>query len=92
MKKFQIAAIGMFAALGLSSTAIAQKASAPNQGMTAEQHRQMMSGDGQKKGSGNMMMKDAEMAKMMESCEKMMSMMSNHSMQMQNAPSADIKR
>lgn len=91
MKKFQIAAIGMFAALGLSSTAIAQKASAPNQGMTVKQHRQMMSGDRQK-GSGNMMMNDAEMAKMMDSCNKMMRMMSSHSMQMQKAPSADAKR
>lgn len=91
MKKFQIAAIGMFAALGLSSTAIAQKASAPNQGMTVKQHRQMMSGASQK-GSGSMMMKDAEMAKMMESCEKMMGMMNHHSMQMQKAPSADAKR
>lgn len=73
MKNFKIAAVGMVAALGLATTALAQQSSGSMPGMTAEQHRQMMSGNSKKGDTG--MMTDAQMSQMMAHCEKMMSMM-----------------
>lgn len=70
MNSLKIAAIGMVAVLGLATTAMAQS-SESMPGMTAEQHRQMMSG-GDRKAEGGMMMNNAEMAQMMDRCEKMM--------------------
>lgn len=74
MKSVKIAAFGIVAALGLASTAMAQQSGGSMPGMTAEQHRQMMSG-GDQKGKGGMMMNHAQMAQMMDRCEKMMKMM-----------------
>jgi|GEM_PF-2279495 len=74
MKSLKIAAFGMIAVLGLATTAVAQQSSGSMPGMTAEQHRQMMSGQDQK-GKGGMMMNHADMAQMMDRCEKMMKQM-----------------
>ena len=78
MNSLKIAAFGMVAALGLATTAVAQQASGSMPGMTAEQHRQMMS-RGDQKGQGGMMMKNADMAQMMGHCQKMMKMMDDKS-------------
>lgn len=74
MRSVKIAAFGMLAALGLATTAVAQQTSGSMPGMTAEQHRQMMS-RGDQKDQGGMMMNHADMAQMMDRCEKMMKMM-----------------
>lgn len=74
MKKLKIATFGMIGALGLATTAVAQQPSGSMPGMTAEQHRQMMS-RGDQKGQGGMMMNHGEMAQMMDRCNKMMKMM-----------------
>lgn len=74
MKTVKIAAIGVVTALGLATTAMAQQSSGAMPDMTPEQHRQMMS-RGDQKGQGGMMMNQAEMAQMMDRCEKMMKMM-----------------
>ena len=71
MKTLKIAAIGVAASLGLATTAVAQQSSGSMPGMTAEQHRQMMSGSDQKD-KGGMKMDHADMSQMMERCEKMM--------------------
>uniref|UniRef100_UPI0037042886 hypothetical protein n=1 Tax=Sphingomonas panni TaxID=237612 RepID=UPI0037042886 len=71
MKTMKVAAIAIAATLGLATTAMAQQSGGSTPGMTAEQHRQMMSG-GDQKGQGGMMMNHADMAKMMDRCEKMM--------------------
>lgn len=78
MNNLKIAALGLVAALGLATTAVAQQPSVPMPGMTAEQHRQMMS-RGDQKGQGGMMMNHAEMAQMMGHCQKMMKMMDDKS-------------
>lgn len=74
MKTMKIAAIGVATALGLATTAMAQQSGGSMPGMTPEQHRQMMS-RGEQKGQGGMMMNQADMAQMMDRCEKMMTMM-----------------
>lgn len=71
MKSMKVAAVGMAAVLGLATTAIAQQPSGSMPRMTAEQHRQMMAG-GDQKGESGMMMHHADMAQMMDRCEKMM--------------------
>lgn len=71
MKTVKIVAIGVVTALGLATTAMAQQSGGSMPGMTPEQHRQMMSRSEQK-GPGGMMMNQAEMAQMMDRCEKMM--------------------
>ncbi len=78
MNSLKIAAFGMLAALGLATTAVAQQPSGSMPGMTAEQHRQMMS-RGDQKGQGGMMMNNADMAQMMGHCQQMMKMMDNKS-------------
>ena len=78
MKSVKIAAIVIAATLGLATTAIAQQSGGSMPGMTAEQHRQMMS-SGDQKGQGGMMMNHADMAKMMAHCEKMMKDMGDKS-------------
>lgn len=84
MKSLKIAAFGMVAALGLTTAAMAQQSSGPMPGMTAEQHRQMMSA-GDRKGEGGMMMNHADMARMMDRCAKMMK-------EMGDKPAAPRKR
>ena len=79
MKTMKVAAIAIAATLGLATTAMAQQSGGSTPGMTAEQHRQMMSG-GDQKGQGGMMMNHADMAKMMDRCEKMMKMMDTFTM------------
>ena len=74
MKNLKIAALGLIGAVGVATTAVAQQPSQSMPGMTAEQHRQMMS-QGDQKSQGGMMMNDREMAQMMDSCGKMMKMM-----------------
>lgn len=74
MKNLKIAAFGVVGALGLATTAVAQQPSGSMPGMTAEQHRQMMSRS-DPKGKSDMMMNHGEMAQMMDRCEKMMKMM-----------------
>lgn len=71
MKSVKIAVIGIAAALGLATTAMAQQSSGSMSGMTAEQHRQMTSA-GDRKGQGGTMMNHADMARMMDRCAKMM--------------------
>ena len=67
MNRLKVAAFGMFAALGLATTAMAQQPSGSMPGMTAEQHRQMMS-RGDQRGQGGTMMNHADMAQMMGHC------------------------
>ncbi len=78
MNNLKIAGLGMFAALGLATTAVAQQPNSSMPGMTAEQHRQMMS-RGDQKGQGGMMMNQADMTQMMGHCQKMMKMMDDKS-------------
>ena len=85
MTNMKIALVGIAAALGITTAAVAQQQSSGSMpGMTAEQHRQMMSG-GNQKGQGGMMMDHASMAKMMDHCGKMMK-------EMGDKPAAPPKR
>lgn len=81
----KIIGVGVLAAVGLASAAVAQKSDAQHPAMSAEQHRQMMS-DGNKMGNGQMMgkmMTDPEMRKqmgaMMNNCNQMMKQMGSMS-------------
>lgn len=85
-KSMKMIVTGVVAGLGLASVAVAQQKSplqnsAQRQGMTPEQHRQMMSGGNM--GKGQMQMNDPQMHKqmmeMMASCNRMMQMMGNMS-------------
>ena len=84
-KRMKIVVTGIVAGLGLASAAVAQQSPQQNteqrQGMTPEQHRQMMSGGNM--GQGQMQMNDPQMRKqmmdMMASCNRMMQMMGNMS-------------
>ena len=84
-KSMKMIVTGVVAGLGLASVAVAQQSpqqnSAQRQGMTPEQHRQMMSGGNM--GQGRMQMNDPQMHKqmmeMMASCNRMMQMMGNMS-------------
>ena len=85
-KRMKIVVTGIVAGLGLASAAVAQQSPQQNaeqrQGMTPEQHRQMMSGGNMGQGQ-MMMMNDPQMRKqmmdMMASCTRMMQMMGNMS-------------
>ncbi len=78
-KNLKIVAVGALAAMGLASAALAQQNSIQAPAMSAEQHRQMMSGGMQ----NGQMMADPQMRKqmseMMASCNKMMEKMGNMS-------------
>ena len=86
-KTIKMLMTGVVGAVGLSSAAVAQQSTqqdnAQHQGMTPEQHRQMMAGGNMAKGQMNMMMNDPQMRKqmtdMMASCTRMMQMMGNMS-------------
>ena len=86
-KTMKMMVTGVVASLGLASAAVAQQSTQQNtaqhQGMTPEQHRQMMSGGNMGQGQMNMMMNDPQMRKqmmeMMGSCTRMMQMMGNMS-------------
>lgn len=75
--------MGALAALGLASAAVAQQNNAQKPAMSAEQHRQMMSGGSGNGGMMGMMMNDPEMRKqmteMMSNCNRMMEKMGNMS-------------
>lgn len=81
-KTLKIATVGVLAAVGLTTAAVAQQADSQMPAMTAEQHGKMMSGDG-KMSHDNMMTADPavrkRMAQMMENCEKMMTKMGDKS-------------
>ena len=83
-KTMKMLVTGVVGAVGLTSAAVAQQSTQQNtaqhQGMTPEQHRQMMSGGNM--GQGQMQMNGAmhkEMMEMMASCTRMMQMMGNMS-------------
>lgn len=83
-KTMKMMVTGIVAGLGLASAAVAQQSpqqnTAQRQGMTPEQHRQMMSGGNM--GQGQMQMNGPmhkEMMEMMASCNRMMQMMGNMS-------------
>lgn len=84
-KNLKIIGVGALAAVGLASAAVAQQSDARQPAMSAEQHRQMMSGGNM---AGNdqmmgMMMNDPEMkkqmAEMMDNCNRMMKQMGSMS-------------
>ena len=79
-KNLKIIAVGGLAALGLASAALAQQNSAQAPAMSAEQHRQIMSG-GMQNGQMMGMMADPQtrkqMTEMMASCKGMMQKMGN---------------
>lgn len=84
-KNLKIIGVGALAAIGLASAAVAQQSDAQQPAMSAEQHRQMMSG-GNMAGNGQMMgmmMNDPEMrkqmAEMMDNCNRMMKQMGSMS-------------
>ena len=86
-KTMKMLVMGVVGAVGLTSAAVAQQSTQQNtaqrQGMTPEQHRQMMSGGNMGQGHMNMMMNDPQMRKqmtdMMANCNRMMQMMGNMS-------------
>ena len=86
-KSMKMVVTGVVAGLGLASAAVAQQSpqqnTAQHQGMTPEQHRQMMSGGNMGQGQMNMTINDPQMRKqmtdMMASCNRMMQMMGNMS-------------
>ncbi len=82
-KNLKIIGMGALAALGLASAAVAQQSSPQKPAMSAEQHRQMMSGGMENGRMTGMMMNDPEMRKqmteMMSNCNRMMEKMGNMS-------------
>ena len=77
----KIIGLSALAALGLASAAVAQQSNAQKPAMSAEQHRQMMSGGTENGGMMGMMKNDPEMRKqmteMMSNCNRMMEKMGN---------------
>lgn len=76
----KIAAVGAVAAFGLATAAVAQQGNTQRQPMTAQQHREMMSGGMMGNGQKTKMMMDnpkmrQQMTDMMASCNKMMRQM-----------------
>lgn len=81
--KLKVIGLGTFAAAGIATAAVAQESNTQRPAMSAEQHRQMMSGANQGGQMQNGMMADPQMHKqmmtMMENCNRMMQHMGSMS-------------
>lgn len=81
--KLKLIGLGAFAAAGIATAAVAQQSNTQRPQMSAEQHRQMMSGGMQGGQTMNGMNADPKMHQqmmtMMENCNRMMKNMGNMS-------------